>query len=156
MDKKYEILRFVIRYEICNLRHKKSAIFNQNLQQNRYNMPNIARCKPIFSCKRLSQANELVALCSTIRIYNSKNTRFYRMLAASVEIKRAPAWPPFDHPIVYIVAPCGRISSVWNILIGFVVWETRAIPSKSCSEKTGRAFGFLVLENSFSGSLWFR
>lgn len=120
---------FVIRcINVCSTAYAtKSTIFNQNLQQNCYNMPNIARCKPIFSCKRSSQMNERVALCSTIRIYNSKNTRFHRVLAASVEIKRASAWPPFDRPIVYIVASCGRILSVWNILIGFVVWETCAI-----------------------------
>lgn len=100
-------------------------------------MPNIARCKPIFSRKRSSQTNERVALCSAIRIYNGKNTRFYRVLAASVEIKRASAWPPFDRPIVYIVASCGRTSSVWNILIGFVVWETRAILSKSWKNRKG-------------------
>lgn len=133
--------------------HGKSATFNQNFQQNRYNMPNIACCKPIFSCSDHRRASR--TLCSTIRIYNSKNTRFYRVLVASVEIKRAPVWPPFGHPIVSIVASCRRISSVWNILIGFVVWETRAILSKSCSEKTGRVFGFLVSENSFPGSLWF-
>jgi len=50
----------------------------------------ITRCKPAFSRGPWSRAtSKRVALCSAIRIYNGGNTRFYRALAASVEIKRA-------------------------------------------------------------------
>lgn len=51
-------------------------------------MQKMALCKSIFSCKRSLRMNKRVSLCSAIRIYNGENTRFYRVLAAFVEIKR--------------------------------------------------------------------
>lgn len=89
-------------------------IFNQlhHSQRHRFNVSKTARCKPTFSHKRSSRTN--VAFCSTIWIYNGKNTRFYRVLAAFVEIKRAfrtrltPFW----------LFHCAHSRSVWMYFIG--------------------------------------
>lgn len=51
-------------------------------------MPKIARCQT-SSREGSWWTNGRVALCSAIRIYIGENTRFYRVLAAPVEIKRA-------------------------------------------------------------------